>query len=106
MRKYALFVLPFATLCVIAALGIQGVAWLVVALSSDNIGNGMPLKFYEQMGLPWMSVALPVLGMLLFAACLPALRRSKATEEPHLSDLLIKHPVHHHDSAGEHFKTA
>jgi hypothetical protein len=66
----------------------------------------MPLKFYEQMGLPWMSVALPVLGMLLFAACFPALKRGKTTEDPHLSDLLIKHPVHHHDPSEEHFKAA
>jgi hypothetical protein len=104
---YALFLLPLATFCILATLGIQGLAFIVAALSSDNIGNGMPLKFYEQMGLPWMSVALPVLGMLLFAACLPALRRSKTTEEPHLSDLLIKHPVHHyHDQDEGHFKAA
>ena len=107
MRMYALFLLPLATFCILATLGIQGLAFIVAALSSDNIGNGMPLKFYEQMGLPWMSVALPVLGMLLFAACLPALRRSKTTEEPHLSDLLIKHPVHHyHDQDEGHLKAA
>jgi len=107
MRKYALLLLPFATLCVIAALGIQGLALIVAALSSDNIGNGMPFKFYEQMGLPLLSVALPVLGMLLFAACLPALRRGKSGEEPHISDYLIKHPAPHaHQSGGGRLKTA
>jgi hypothetical protein len=107
MRMYALFVLPFATLCVIATLGIQGLALIVAALSSGNVGNGMPLKFYEQVGLPLMSIALPVLGMLLFAACLPALRRGKKGEEPHLSDFLIKHPAHHQHGPGDgHFKAA
>src|SRR5262249_39410776 len=107
MRKYALFLLPFATLCVIAALGIQGLALIVAALSSDNIGNGMPFKFYEQMDLPLLSIALPVLGMLLFAACLPALRRTKTGEEAHIEELLIKHPVHHHhDPGGGHLKAA
>ena len=106
MRKYALFVLPFATLCVFAALGIQGLALIVAALSSDNIGNGMPFKFYEAMGLPLLSVALPVLGMLLFVACLPALRRSKSGEEAHISEYLIKHPVPHaHEVGGGRLKT-
>ena len=107
MRKYALLLLPFAVLCVVAPLGIQGLAWIVAALSSDNIGHGMPLKFYEMMDLPLLSIALPVLGMLLFAACLPALRRSKSGEETHISEYLIKHPAPHpNESGGGRLKTA
>lgn len=84
MKKYATYMLPIATLCLIATLAIQGIAFVVVALSSDNIGNGQPLHFFEMLHLPIFSVALPVLGMILFAACLPALQRRNPAERSNL----------------------
>ena len=107
MKKFAAFLMPFATLCLLGTLGIQGLALLVAALSSDNIGHGLPLRFFEQIGLPILSVALPVLGMLLFTLCLPALRRGTSDAEPHFENLLIKHPSHSvHEPDQHHLKAA
>lgn len=102
MRKYATFLLPFAALCLIGTMGIQGLALMVAALASDNIGNGIPLKFFEQVDLPVFSIALPVIGMLILVACLPALRWSKTGEEAHIAEFLVKHPAHHNHEPDEH----
>ena len=106
MKKYAALLLPLAAICIAGTLAIQGIALVVVALSSDGIGRGMPMRFYEMLKLPIFSVALPILGMLLFAACLPALRRSKPAPKPNLLGAPPRPPARDRKAREPHYKTA
>jgi hypothetical protein len=84
MKKIANALMPLAVLvffgtCLISVLGL-----LVVLTTSVGFADGLPLLYYQRLNAAVISVALPVIGMILFAAILLGLPR-KSTESANLT---------------------
>jgi hypothetical protein len=78
MKKITNSLVPFAALvlfvtCLISILGL-----LVVLLTSVGFADGVPLFYYQRLNIAVISVALPIVGMILFAAILLGLPRTSA----------------------------
>ena len=51
---------------------------LVVLMTSAGFAGGLPLSYFQRLNLAVISVALPTVGMILFAAILLGLPRKSA----------------------------
>ena len=67
--------LPLAALVLLGTCLVSVFGLLVVLMTSVGIGDGLPLSYYLRLYAPILSVALPVVGMILFAAILLGLPR-------------------------------
>jgi hypothetical protein len=65
--------LAFIGTCLISVFGI-----LVVLMTSVGFADGVPLSYYQRLNIPIISVALPIVGMILFTAILLGLSRKSA----------------------------
>jgi hypothetical protein len=78
MKKIANSLMPLAALilfvtCLVSVLGL-----LVVLLTSVGFADGVPLFYYQRLNVGVISVALPIVGMILFTAILLGLPRTSA----------------------------
>jgi hypothetical protein len=68
-----LAVLVFFGTCMVSVFGL-----LVVLMTSVGFADGAPLFYYQRLNVAAISVALPMVGMILFAAILLRLPRKPA----------------------------
>ena len=78
MKKIMNYLMPLAVLvffgtCLVSVFGL-----LVVLMTSVGFADGAPLFYYQRLNVAAISVALPVVGMILFAAILLGLPRKPA----------------------------
>lgn len=70
MKNTTNSLVPFAGLvffgtCLVSVFGL-----LVVLMTSVGFAGGVPLLYYQRLNIPIISVALPIVGMILFTAIL------------------------------------
>lgn len=84
MKNYSIYLLPVAALTLIGSLAITGAVLLVTVLTASHIGDELPMFYLEKLSLPALSIIVPIIGMLVFAAILPSLfsRRKVADVKP------------------------
>ena len=70
MKKIANSLIPIAALVLFGTCLVTVFDFLVVLMTSAEIANGAPLSYYQGLDIPIISVALPIVGMILFAAIL------------------------------------
>jgi hypothetical protein len=70
MKNFTSSLVPVAILVLIGACATAVLGSLVVVLTSLGFGEWIPVLYYWQMNLPVLSVALPIVGMILFAMIL------------------------------------
>src|SRR5262249_40811440 len=68
-----LAVLVFFGTCLVSVFGL-----LVVLMTSVGFADGVPLFYYQRLNVAVISVALPIVGMILFAAILIGIPRKPA----------------------------
>ena len=68
-----LAVLVFFGTCMVSVFGL-----LVVLMTSVGFADGLPLFYFQRLNVAVISVALPIVGMILFAAILLGLPRKPA----------------------------
>jgi hypothetical protein len=78
MKKIANALMPLAALvffgtCLVSVFGL-----LVVLMTSVGFADGVPLIYYQRLNVAVISVALPIVGMILFATILLGLPRKPA----------------------------
>jgi len=79
MKKITNFLTPLAVLVFVGSCLLSIFCLLVVSVRLFGTEDEMPLIFYRSMDIPVVSVAIPLVGIMLFAAILLGLR-GKATE--------------------------
>jgi hypothetical protein len=94
MKKIANFLMPFAAIVLVATCLISLFSLLVISMESVGLAGGVPWSYYQRLNIGLISVALPVVGMLLFAVILLGLR-GKAAEasKPAVIEGSIKLPM-------------
>jgi len=70
MKKIANSLLPLAALVLFGTCLVTGFDLLVVLMTSVGIANEAPSSYYQTLDIPIISVTLPIVGMILFAAIL------------------------------------
>jgi len=78
MKKIANSLMPLAALVLFGTCLVSVFSLLVVLLTSVRFADGVPLFYYQRMNVAVISVALPIVGMILFAAILLGLPRKSA----------------------------
>lgn len=61
---------PFTALVLFGTCMVSVFSLLVVLMTSFGFADGVPLFYYQRLNIPIISVALPIVGMILFAAIL------------------------------------
>jgi hypothetical protein len=77
MNEYSKLSLTLAALCGLGSCLIGLSALLVIMIAGIDSSPGEPFYYYQEYHFPLLSVLLPVLGMLLFAAVLLINKRDK-----------------------------
>ena len=70
MKKIANSLMPLAALVLFGTCLVSVFSLLVVLLTSVGFADGVPLFYYQRLNVAVISVALPMVGMILFAAIL------------------------------------
>jgi TRAP-type C4-dicarboxylate transport system permease small subunit len=78
MKKIANSLMPFAAIVLVAVCLISVFSLLVVSLESVGLAGGVPWSYYQRLNIGLISVALPVVGMILFGMILLGLREKAA----------------------------
>ena len=87
MKKYATYLMPIAALTFIGSLAISGAVLMVTVLTASGVAGDLPTRYLEQLKLPFLFIALPVAGMLIFAAVLSGLFTFRKAEAAPVIDL-------------------
>jgi len=76
--------MPLAVLALFGTCVVSITGLVVVLMTSVGWGEGGPLSYYLRLYIPIISVALPIVGMILFAAILLGIRgkSAEAVESP------------------------
>jgi hypothetical protein len=84
MKKIANSLLPLAALVLIGTCLVTVFDLLVVLMTSVGIASEAPSSYYQILDIPIISVTLPIVGMILFAAILLGLpvKPADADESP------------------------
>jgi uncharacterized protein YacL len=70
MKKITNSLMPLSALALFGTCLVTVFGLLVVLMTSVGLANGEPLSYYQRLNIPIISVALPIVGMILFAAIL------------------------------------
>jgi hypothetical protein len=84
MKKIANSLLPLAALVLIGTCLVTVFDLLVVLMTSVGIADETPTSYYQGLDIPIISVTMPIVGMILFAAILLGLpgKPADADESP------------------------
>jgi hypothetical protein len=97
-----LAVLVFFGTCLVSVFGL-----LVVLMTSVGFANGLPLFYFQRLNVAVISVALPTVGMILFAAILLGLPRKPAEAvKPAVIEGAINPPMNEEGKKEEHLAKA
>jgi hypothetical protein len=87
MKNYTNSLVPFAAFALFGACLAGFLGMLVVLMTSVGLGHGLPFYYFQKLNLPALSVAFPIVGMILFAAILLGLpAQSKEAIEPTVTE--------------------
>jgi len=78
MKKIANALMPLAALALFGTCLVSVFGLLVVLMTSVGFADGVPLSYYHRLNIPIISVALPIVGMILFTAISLGLPRKSA----------------------------
>jgi hypothetical protein len=78
MKNITNSLMPLAALVLFVTCLVSVSGLLVVLLTSVGFADGVPLFYYQRLNVAVISVALPIVGMILFAAILLGLPRKSA----------------------------
>jgi hypothetical protein len=78
MKKITNSLMPFAVLVLFGTCLVSVFGLLVVLMTSVGLADGVPLSYYQRLNIPVISIALPIVGMILFTAILLGLPRKSA----------------------------
>jgi|SRR5215510_3286104 len=78
MKKITNSLMPLAALVLFGACLVSFFGLLVVLMTSVGFADGLPLFYYQRLNVAAISVALPVVGLILFAAILLGLPKKPA----------------------------
>lgn len=108
MKKYALFLLPVAAICVAGSLLVSGAVMLVTVLTAGDVANGLPMNYLEFLNLPTLSIMLPIIGMVFLIFSLPGiLAKREATREAGVVELTARPATSStQQSSEQHLKAA
>ena len=70
MKKIANSLLPIAALVLFGTCLVTVFDLVEVLMTSVGLADGGPSSYYQSLNMPIISVALPIVGMILFAAIL------------------------------------
>src|SRR5262245_34405451 len=73
MKKIANSLMPIAALVLFGTCLVTVFDLVEVLMTSVGLADGGPSSYYQSLNVPIMSVALPIVGMILFAAILVGL---------------------------------
>ena len=97
-----LAVLVFFGTCLFSVFGL-----LVVLMTSVGFADGVPLFYYQRLNVAVISVALPIVGMILFAAILLGVPKKPAeAAKPAVIEGAINPPVIEEWKKEEHLAKA
>ena len=80
MKNITNFLMPLAVLVLLGTFMVSVTGFLVVLMTSVGFADPWPLYCYQRFYLPALSVALPVAGMILFAAILLGISGKQAAK--------------------------
>src|SRR5215470_9935096 len=78
MKNVTNSLMPLAALVLVGTCLVSVFGLLVVLMTSVGFADGVPLFYYHRLNVAVISVALPMVGMILFAAILLGLPRKSA----------------------------
>ncbi len=78
MKNVTNSLMPLAVLVLVGTCLISVIGLLVVLMTSVGFADGLPLVYFQRLNVAVISVALPMVGMVLFAAILLGLPRKPA----------------------------
>ena len=78
MKNITNSLMPLAALVLVGTCLVSVFGPLVVLMTSVGFADGVPLFYYNRLNVAIISVALPMVGMILFAAILLGLPRKSA----------------------------
>jgi hypothetical protein len=78
MKKIANSLMPIAALVLFGTCLVTVFDLVEVLMTSVGLAVGGPSSYYQSLNIPIISVALPIVGMILFAAILLGLPRRPA----------------------------
>jgi hypothetical protein len=78
MKKIANSLMPLAALVFFGTCMVSVFGLLVVLMTPVGFADGLPLVYYQRLNVAVISVALPLVGMILFTAILLGLPRKSA----------------------------
>jgi hypothetical protein len=78
VKNTAISLMPLAALVFFGACLASVFGLLVVLMTSVGFADGLPLFYYQRLNVAVISVALPLVGMILFTAILLGLPRKSA----------------------------
>src|SRR5262245_8289666 len=78
MKNITNSLMPLAALVLFGTCLVGVFSLLVVLMTSVGFADGLPLFYYQRLNVAVISVALPIVGMILFAAILLGLPRKSA----------------------------
>jgi hypothetical protein len=78
MKKIANSLMPIAALVLFGTCLVTAFDLGEVLMTSVGLADGGPSSYYQSLDIPIISVALPIVGMILFAAILLGLPRKSA----------------------------
>ncbi len=75
MKNITNSLMPLAALVLVGTCLVSVFGLLVVLMTSVGFADGLPLFYFQRLNVALISVALPIVGMVLFAAILLGLPR-------------------------------
>jgi hypothetical protein len=78
MKNTTNSLMPLAALVLLGTCLVSVFSLLVVLMTSVGFADGVPLFYYQRLNVGVISVALPIVGMVLFTAILIGLPRKSA----------------------------
>src|SRR5215475_9536203 len=75
MKNITNSLVPFAVFVLFGACLVSIYSLLMVLTRSVGLEDGLPMSLYQRLDLPVISVGLPIVGIILFAAILLGLPR-------------------------------
>ena len=78
MKNITDSLMPIAALVLSGSCLVSVFGLLVVLMTSVGFADGAPLAYFQRLNLAVISVALPIVGMILFAAILLGISRRPA----------------------------
>ncbi len=81
MKNFAKLLQLVAALFFVGSLLVGGAGFLVTILTAGDVAGGVPMYYYEKLNFQWLSVLLPILGIVAFLLVLPGIMSERKTSE-------------------------